>query len=89
MEEIIKAIEAEKVRSKMSKTRNSGLYRLGLCKAIEIILEQREGKETFDEPPPSNCIKPAVSNLAKLIQNQKDIDPEILEAVNKIYWDLI
>ena len=40
--EIIIAIEAEKVRSISSKTRNSGLYRLGLCRAIEIILEHEE-----------------------------------------------
>ena len=40
----------------------------------------------------SNCNKPLVSNLAKfkeLVEKQKDIDPEILQAVNELYWDLI
>lgn len=46
--------------------------------------------KTSDED--SNCNKPLVSNLDKLkelVEQQQDIDPEIQDAVNKIYWDLI
>ena len=49
MDEILKELEAERVSSKMSKTRNSGLYRLGLTKAIDIILERCERKEPAPE----------------------------------------
>ena len=64
--EILNRINKARIESFTSKTRNSATYRIGLTKAIEIIydikLERSEGKETPDELPPSNCIKPAVSN---------------------------
>jgi hypothetical protein len=53
---------------------------------MEIDLQKVIDNET------ENCIIPDVTNMSKLkdmIANQKDIDPEIAEDVNKNFWDLI